>query len=51
MKIAFTFEEADRERILKVVELARAIFPGARVRPPETGKDGQFHVYIVSPKH
>ena len=50
LKIVISFDEEDREQVLKVVDAAKAIFPGARVRPPEPGKDRKLHMQITGPK-
>ena len=51
MRLQVSFAEDERVLILKIAEMVKALFPGARMRPPEPGKDGQLHVRIDSPKH
>ena len=50
MKLSVTFDEEERTQVLKVVELVKTIFPGARVRPPKIGNDWKLHIHITS-KH
>lgn len=48
MKAKITFSEVEFEKIMQVAQLAKSLFPAARMHPPKMGNDGKYHMYLTS---